>query len=132
VIIEITENVMIEGPERIKEKLDTMKKLGMSFLIDDFGTGFSSMRFLKKMPFDGLKIDRGFVSQVDRDGDKAVLVKAMIEMAHNLNLRVIAEGVERQEELAFLRDHGCDYAQGYLFGRPVPAEAFFDLLRNQA
>lgn len=131
VIIEITENVMIEGPERIKEKLDTMKKLGMSFLIDDFGTGFSSMRFLKKMPFDGLKIDRGFVSQVDRDSDKAVLVKAMIEMAHNLNLRVIAEGVEREEELAFLRSHDCDYAQGYLFGRPVPADEFFDLVRNQ-
>jgi len=131
VIIEITENVMIEGPERIKEKLDTMKKMGMSFLID-FGTGFSSMRFLKKMPFDGLKIDRGFVSEVDRDGDKAVLVKAMIEMAHNLNLRVIAEGVEREEELVFLRSHDCDYAQGYLFGHPVPAEAFFELLRNQS
>ncbi|GAV20687.1 cyclic di-GMP phosphodiesterase Gmr [Mariprofundus micogutta] len=131
VIIEITENVMIEGPERIKEKLDTMKQLGMSFLIDDFGTGFSSMRFLKKMPFDGLKIDRGFVSHVDSDNDKAVLVKAMIEMAHNLNLKVIAEGVERQEELEFLRFHDCDYVQGYLFGRPVSAHEFLELLRKQ-
>ena len=132
VIIEITENVMIEGPERIKLKLDTMKELGMSFLIDDFGTGFSSMRFLKKMPFDGLKIDRGFVSQVDTDSEKAVLVKAMIEMAHNLNLRVIAEGVERKEELEFLRIHDCDYAQGYLFGRPVVAEEFLELVLSQS
>ncbi|GAV20686.1 cyclic di-GMP phosphodiesterase Gmr [Mariprofundus micogutta] len=131
IIIEITENVMIEGPEKIKEKLDAMKEMGLSFLIDDFGTGFSSMRYLKKLPFDGLKIDRGFVANVDADNEKAVLVQAMIEMAHRLNLKVVAEGVEREEELAYLRSLDCDYVQGYLLGRPMPAEQFLALLTSQ-
>jgi len=131
IIIEITENVMIDGPDKIKEKLDAMKVMGLSFFIDDFGTGFSSMRYLKKLPFDGLKIDRSFVSDVDRDNEKAVLVRAMIEMAHNLNLKVVAEGVETEGELEYLRSHDCDYVQGYLLGRPMQAEQFFELLKSQ-
>lgn len=131
VIIEITENVMIEGPERIKQKLDAMKEYGMSFLIDDFGTGFSSMRYLKKLPFNGLKIDRGFVAGVDIEAEKAVLVRTMIDMAHNLNLKVIAEGVETEGEMNFLRAHHCDYVQGYLLGKPMPAEQFLELLRHR-
>jgi len=105
--------------------------MGLSFFVDDFGTGFSSMRYLKKLPFDGLKIDRSFVSDVDTDNEKAVLVRAMIEMAHNLNLKVVAEGVETEAELAFLRAHACDYAQGYLLGRPMPAEQFLECLQMQ-
>ena len=131
IIIEITENVLIEGPDKIKLKLDAMKAMGLSFLIDDFGTGFSSMRYLKKLPFDGLKIDRSFVSDVDTDNEKAVLVRAMIEMAHNLDLKVVAEGVETEAELAFLHDHDCDYVQGYLLGRPMPAEQFLEILQRQ-
>jgi len=126
--IEITENVLIDGSDKIKRVLDTLKDEGINFLIDDFGTGFSSMRYLRKLPFDGLKIDRAFVSMVDKDHEKAVLVNAMIHMAHSLNLTVVAEGIEREEELAFLRAHDCDFAQGYLLGRPTPAEEFIKLL----
>jgi len=126
--IEITENVLIDGPDKIKQVLDVLKDEGINFLIDDFGTGFSSMRYLQKLPFDGLKIDRSFVSMVDEDHEKAVLVKAMIHMAHSLNLTVVAEGIEREQELAFLRAHDCDFAQGYLLGRPEPAEKFIRLL----
>ncbi len=132
IIIEITENVLIDGPDKIKIKLDEMKAMGMSFLIDDFGTGFSSMRYLKKLPFDGLKIDRSFVADVDSDNEKAVLVKAMIEMAHNLNLKVVAEGVEREAELELLRIYGCDYVQGYLLGRPMPADEFLNKIQKKS
>ncbi|MDQ6965560.1 MAG: bifunctional diguanylate cyclase/phosphodiesterase, partial [Mariprofundaceae bacterium] len=128
--IEITENVLIEGPDKIKPVLDRLKDMGLDFLLDDFGTGFSSMRYLRKLPFDGLKIDRAFVDGVDLDYEKAVLVKAMIVMAHSLSLRVVAEGVERQEELDFLREHGCDFVQGYLLGRPMPADQFLALLQE--
>ena len=127
--IEITENVLIDGPEKIKPVLDRLKAEGLSFVIDDFGTGFSSMRYLRKLPFDGLKVDRSFVSGVDQDHEKGVLVKAMINMAHSLNLNVVAEGVETEEELAFLRAHDCDFVQGYLLGRPMPAERFFEALQ---
>jgi len=126
--IEITENVLIDGPDKVKRVLDGLKDEGINFLIDDFGTGFSSMRYLRKLPFDGLKIDRAFVSMVDEDHEKAVLVEAMIQMAHSLNLTVVAEGIEREQELAFLRAHDCDYAQGYLLGRPIPAADFIKLL----
>lgn len=129
--VEVTENVLIEGPEKIKAELKKIRAMGVRFLLDDFGTGFSSMRYLREMPFDGLKVDRCFISNFDTDAEKAVLVKAMIEMAHNLKLTVVAEGVERQEELALLREYGCDYAQGYLLGRPMPAEKFFEQLQKQ-
>ncbi|MDX8392163.1 MAG: EAL domain-containing protein [Mariprofundaceae bacterium] len=128
--IEITENVLIEGPEKIKLVLDRLKDMGLDFLLDDFGTGFSSMRYLRKLPFDGLKIDRAFVDEVDQNHEKAVLVKAMIVMAHSLSLTVVAEGVERQEELDFLREHDCDFVQGYLLGKPMPAEQFFEVLQQ--
>jgi len=128
--IELTENILIEGPDRVKPAMDNLKASGLNFMLDDFGTGFSSMRYLRKLPFDGLKIDRSFVSLVDQDHEKAVLVNAMISMAHSLNLKVIAEGVEREEELAFLRTHDCDFVQGYLMGRPMPADQFFAMLQK--
>jgi len=105
--------------------------LGVHILIDDYGTGFSSMRELNRLPFDGLKIDREFISGVDTDGEKAVLVKTMIDMAHSLNLKVVAEGIETQAEASFLRHHQCDCGQGYLFGRAVPAEQFQDMFEAQ-
>jgi len=129
--IEVTENVLLEGLDTIRGRLDNMRQMGIHFLIDDFGTGFSSVRYLKQLPFDGLKIDREFISGVDTDAEKAVLVKSMIDMAHSLNLKVVAEGVEREAEADFLRQHHCDYGQGYLFGKPVPADQFQAMLEAQ-
>ncbi len=129
--IEVTENVLLEGLDTIRGRLDNMRQMGIHFLIDDFGTGFSSVRYLKQLPFDGLKIDREFISGVDTDAEKAVLVRSMIDMAHSLNLKVVAEGVEREAEADFLRQHHCDYGQGYLFGKPVPADQFQAMLEAQ-
>jgi len=126
--IEVTENVRMET---IRNKLDNMRQMGIHFMIDNFGTGFSSMRYLKQLPFEGLKIDRAFIAGVDADEEKAILVKSMIDMAHSLNLKVVAEGVECEAEAEFLRQHRCDYGQGYLFGKPVPVEQFQDMLKAQ-
>ncbi|MDQ6996679.1 MAG: EAL domain-containing protein [Mariprofundus sp.] len=126
--IEVTENVRMDT---IRGRLDNMRQMGIHFLIDDFGTGFSSMRYLKQLPFDGLKIDRAFISDVDTDEEKAILVKSMIDMAHSLNLKVVAEGVEREAEAEFLRQNHCDFGQGYLFGKPVPADQFQHMLEAQ-
>jgi len=126
--IEVAESVRMDAA---RDRLDKMRQLGIHFLIDDFGAGFSSMRYLKQLPFDGLKIDRTFIAGVETDGENAVLVKSMIDMAHSLSLTVVAEGVECEAEAAFLREHGCDYGQGYLFGKPVPAEQFQDMLEAQ-
>jgi EAL domain-containing protein (putative c-di-GMP-specific phosphodiesterase class I) len=98
--------------------------------IDDFGTGYSSLSYLQKFPVDALKIDQSFIRQISKVGDDTTIVKAVIGMARGLKLRVIAEGVENLEELAFLRAYRCDEAQGYYFSRPVPAEQFAMLLTN--
>ncbi len=122
--LEITEQVMGESPQVVIQKMHKMKAMGLSFWIDDFGTGFSSMRYLKDMPVDGLKLDREFIADIDADENKTVLVKAMVEMAHHLNLGVVAEGVETEAELAVLKHCGCDYVQGFLLGRPMPLVNF--------
>jgi len=129
--IEMNESVVANGSALISAKLDAMRRQGVHILIDDYGTGFSSMRELTRLPFDGLKIDREFISGVDTDGEKAVLVKTMIDMAHSLNLKVVAEGIETQAEASFLRQHQCDCGQGYLFGKAVPAEQFQDMFEAQ-
>ena len=98
--------------------------------IDDFGTGYSSLSYLRKFPLDALKIDQSFVSQITAAGDDTTIVTAVIGMARNLNLRVIAEGAEAAEVVAFLRAHQCDEAQGYYFSRPVPPQQFARLLET--
>jgi len=129
--VELTENVLVEEMDTIQGRLDEMHKMGIHFFLDDFGTGFSSMRYLKRLPFDGLKIDREFISGVVDDKEKAVLVKSMIDMAHSLDLKVLAVGIETKAEFDFLRLHHCDYGQGHLFGKPVPAEQFQNMLEAQ-
>jgi diguanylate cyclase (GGDEF)-like protein len=122
--LEITESVFIEDEEQISETLRRLKAMGLRLAIDDFGTGYSSMSYLKRLPFDMLKIDRAFVSGVEGDPENSGIVSAVIAMSRELGLTVIAEGVETREEEEFLRNRGCDAFQGFLFGRPMPSEVF--------
>jgi diguanylate cyclase (GGDEF)-like protein/PAS domain S-box-containing protein len=123
--LEITENVIMENPEVAIGVLRELKELGIELSLDDFGTGYSSLSYLKRFPIDKLKIDQSFVRDLTTDTDDETMVTAIIVMAHKLNIRVVAEGVETQAQLAFLREHGCDEYQGYLFSRPLPADELY-------
>jgi EAL domain-containing protein (putative c-di-GMP-specific phosphodiesterase class I) len=109
--------------------LQELKKMGVHFAVDDFGTGYSSLSYLQQFPIDVLKIDQSFVHRITGDPDDAPIVRAIIDMGKNLKQRVIAEGIETEEQLAFLRSHHCAEGQGYLFSRPVAAAQLADLLR---
>src|SRR5213076_666848 len=122
--IELTEHMMLRDVEAVSETMARLKELGVKIAIDDFGTGYSSLSYLKRLPIDTLKLDRSFVNGATTDPDDAALVMAVITLAHNLRLKVIAEGVETEEHLRFLRLLRCDGGQGYLFGKPMPAEVF--------
>ena len=120
--IELTESSIMRNAEAAAKTLNQLKAIGIKISIDDFGTGYSSLGYLKRLPVDVLKIDRSFVQDLNTDPDDAALVMAIITLAHNLGLEVIAEGVETEEQLGFLRLLRCDGAQGYLFGKPAPAD----------
>lgn len=122
--IEITENLMIESPDHAKRHLDRLKEQGFALALDDFGTGYSSLSYLKLYPFDYLKIDQSFIRDMQPDSDDFVLVKTIIQMAKNLGLKTIAEGIETEEQRVILVQLGCDYGQGYLFSKPIPKDAF--------
>jgi diguanylate cyclase (GGDEF)-like protein/PAS domain S-box-containing protein len=126
--LEITESLLMENPEGSRRVLGEMKEMGVRIALDDFGTGYSSLAYLRHFPLDTVKIDRSFVRDLDRNPEDASIVKAMIDLAHNLQLSLTAEGVETQAQLGFLREQGCDHAQGYFFSRPVPADEFFKSL----
>jgi EAL domain-containing protein (putative c-di-GMP-specific phosphodiesterase class I) len=128
--LELTESVLMKRPEAAASILQTLREHGMRVAIDDFGTGYSSLAYLQKLPLDALKIDQSFVRQISDASENTAIVTAVIGMAQNLKLRVIAEGVETLEQLEFLRARRCDAAQGYYFSRPVPAEQFAKLLRT--
>jgi EAL domain-containing protein (putative c-di-GMP-specific phosphodiesterase class I) len=98
--------------------------MGISISIDDFGTGYSSLGYLKRFPLDALKIDRAFISEVTENPEDAAIVRAILAMAHALRLKVVAEGVETEKQLGFLRKIGCDEVQGYLLSKPLPADDF--------
>jgi len=119
--LELTESILMREVSEALQILASLKNLGLSIAVDDFGTGYSSLNYLKQFPIDVLKIDRTFVDGLPSGEQDAQIVRAIIAMAHSLNLAVIAEGVETHEQLEFLREHGCDEIQGYLFGRPMPA-----------
>jgi diguanylate cyclase (GGDEF)-like protein len=126
--LELTESSIMKNAESAVRTLGELKAMGVKIAIDDFGTGYSSLGYLKRLPIDTLKIDRSFVRDITTDPDDAALVMAIITLAHNLRLKVIAEGVESEEQLSFLHLLRCDEWQGYLFSRPLPVEAFEDLL----
>jgi diguanylate cyclase (GGDEF)-like protein/PAS domain S-box-containing protein len=129
--IELTESLFMSDVTLAVELLHSMKALGVNLSIDDFGTGYSSLSYLSRFPIDVLKIDRSFVSDITRDANDAAIVASIIALAHNLQLSVIAEGVETAEQLDYLRRHGCDEMQGYYFSRPLAAPAFEELLRQR-
>jgi EAL domain-containing protein (putative c-di-GMP-specific phosphodiesterase class I) len=108
-----------------------LQELGVSFSIDDFGTGYSSLAYVKNFPVNRLKIDQGFIRNLESDLNDAAIVRAIVNLGHSLNLDVIAEGVERAEQLEILRKEGCDEVQGYFFSRPLPAKDFVQLFRRE-
>jgi len=128
--LELTESVLMKHAESTQTVLKTLRARGVQVAVDDFGTGYSSLSYLRKFQIDALKIDQSFVHQVTTTPDDTAIVSAIISMGRSLNLRVVAEGVETQEELAFLQAHHCDEAQGYYFSRPVPPDQFAKLLKS--
>ncbi len=122
--LEITEGTTIQDPNFAARVLDDLRQMGVRISIDDFGTGYSSLGYLKRFRIDRLKIDRSFVNDLTTDANDAAIASAVILLAHSLGLRVVAEGVETEEQLRFLLDHNCDEYQGYLIGRPEPEDVF--------
>lgn len=126
--LELTETAVIGDEAHVSEMLTQLRETGVKVLLDDFGTGFSGLSHLRRVPVDGVKIDRSFIADILRDPDDLALTSAIIAMAHSLGITVIAEGVEKAGQYALLRERGCDQAQGYWLGQPLPANEFFALL----
>jgi diguanylate cyclase (GGDEF)-like protein len=126
--LELTERALMKRADLAASILSTLRGKGIRVAVDDFGTGYSSLSYLRKFPLDALKIDQSFVSQITTVPDETVIITAIISMSRSLNLQVIAEGVETEEQLNFLKAHQCDQAQGYYFSRPVPPQEFVRLL----
>jgi diguanylate cyclase (GGDEF)-like protein/PAS domain S-box-containing protein len=128
--LEITESVAMDNADQGIATMRRLKSLGVNMTLDDFGTGYSSLSYLKRFPLDTLKVDRSFVRDLSRNPKDAAVVRAVIALGHGMNLKVIAEGVETKEQLAFLKAHQCDGVQGFLFARPLPADDFVRLLQE--
>lgn len=126
--LELTESVFIDYSKGDLQALDELKAMGIGISIDDFGTGYSSFSYLGKLPVEAIKLDRSFISGLPHDKDHVAISTSILALAEAMNLRVIAEGIEHSGQLKFLHDHGCRWAQGYLFGRPVPAPQAEELL----
>jgi len=122
--LEITESTLMENAQDTLQALHRLRSLGVRLTIDDFGTGYSSLAYLKRFPVDIIKIDRSFVHDVPQDADDAAIVTGIIALAHSLRLEVVAEGVETESQLRFLRERGCDMLQGYYLSQPIPVEQF--------
>lgn len=130
--LEVTEGVLVDDYSKARKLLSNARTIGMTVSVDDFGTGYSSLAYLKKLPLDFLKIDRSFIKDIVNDENDKAIVRAVIAMAHNLNLSVTTEGVETKEQLKFLIKNSCNSVQGYLFSRPIQLDAFIKLINEQA
>ena len=128
--LEITETIVAADPVRVTEIMNRLIELGISLSLDDFGTGSSSLAYLRELPVRELKIDKSFILGMDEDDEAAMIVRTIIELAHNLGLRAVGEGIETEEARALLADSGCDYGQGFLMGRPMPADELLALARD--
>ena len=129
--IEITETLAMSNVERTIERLTELAELGIRASIDDFGTGYSSLNYLKRLPIQKLKIDQSFIRDIATDADDRAIISAVTAMAHSMNIRVLAEGVETEEQMTFLDATRCDEIQGFLFSRPLPADAFSALMQTR-
>jgi len=129
--LELTESSIMQNAEFAASMLNRLKGMGINISIDDFGTGFSSLASLKRLPIDALKIDQSFVREATSDPDDAALVMAIITLSHNLRLKVVAEGVETEDQLRFLQLLRCDEIQGYFFSKPLPADSLVSLFEPQ-
>jgi diguanylate cyclase (GGDEF)-like protein len=121
-VLEVTEGVLIDNPETAKARLDDLRALGLKLALDDFGSGYSSLTYLQRLPFDKLKVDRGFVAALDHSANAGVIIQAVIALGRALDLTMLVEGIETEEQRALVRLAGCDEMQGYLFARPAPRE----------
>jgi diguanylate cyclase len=128
--VEITEGIAMQNADYNNVLLRGLKEMGVQIALDDFGTGYSSLNYLRKFPIDTLKIDQSFVRDLTTDPNDAAIANAVIVLAHSLKLKVIAEGVETPEQVAFLREHQCDVYQGFLFSSPVPANPIEAVVRR--
>lgn len=128
--LEITESALIADPERAEQVLHSLRALGVTIALDDFGTGYSSLGYLHKFPIDSLKIDRSFISQIERDSKGIDIVSAIIGLAKNFKLGVVAEGIETEKDVQILNDLGCDMGQGYLFGKPMSIDDAHEFIRK--
>jgi EAL domain-containing protein (putative c-di-GMP-specific phosphodiesterase class I) len=129
--LEITESMLMTDPARAEATLDRLSQIGLTLSVDDFGTGYSSLANLKRLPVDVIKIDKSFVMEMAVDASDAAIVRSTIDLAHNLGLRVVAEGVESEDAWRQLEALGCDYAQGYYLSRPLPSDAATRLIRDR-
>ncbi|HUB51938.1 MAG TPA: EAL domain-containing protein [Terracidiphilus sp.] len=128
--LEIVESLLMDSPEKARSVLERCRAMGINISIDDFGSGYSSLSYLHYFPIDTLKIDQSFIRTLSKDQGSKVLVKAIIGLAHNLGMKVIAEGVETADDAAFLRSHGCEYIQGYFFSKPLAFEAAAEFVQK--
>jgi EAL domain-containing protein (putative c-di-GMP-specific phosphodiesterase class I) len=128
--LEITESTIMENPERIAKMLTELKNLNIRFHIDDFGTGYSSLSYIYRFPISTLKIDQSFISRIGTANENLEIVRAIISLAHNLSMEVIAEGLEKKNQASKLRALECETAQGFYFSPPLPREALFDLIKR--
>jgi len=129
--LEITESVIMQNARTDSGVLDDLKKLNVKLAIDDFGTGYSSLSYLYRMPIDTLKIDRSFVRQIGAGRKKSEIVRTIATLAHNLEMLVVAEGIETAEQLEHLRELGCELGQGFLFAKPLSVEQAIKMLKSR-
>jgi len=130
--LELTESLLMRDVDRTIATLEYLKSTGITLAMDDFGTGYSSLSYLRRFPIDVLKIDRSFVIDIEQSDDGATICAAILAMSRQLGLTVIAEGVENNEQVDFLRAHDCDEIQGYLISKPVPAAEFEEKFLSEA
>ena len=130
--LELTESLLVERPDETIRILNHFKSMGISISMDDFGTGYSSLSYLTRFPLDSLKVDRAFVTNLPDDRDAVVVVRAIVGMAKELNLNIVAEGIETKRQMEFLHGLGCHTGQGYLFFKPITNDAFMQILTAKA